>query len=205
MESAKHHSLMVCDHCDAVYRKPRFRRGRLARCTRCGAVLERMQRLDVGGMLALTFAGLIVFAIANAYPLVRIDVRGAEDANTLWGTIVTSWHAGAFGVAVLTLFTLFVFPLAELLAALYVLWPLALGRRTPGFGTGMRVLRLAREWSMPEVFMLGVIVAVVKLGSLAKIAPGAGLWAFAALTVLLTLVTSFDHGCLWDLATERRS
>ena len=56
---------------------------------------------------------------------------------------------------------------------------------------------------MPEVFMLGVIVAVVKLGDIATIHPGLGLWAFAVLIVLITLITSFDHAWLWDIATER--
>jgi paraquat-inducible protein A len=66
----------------------------------------------------------------------------------------------------------------------------------------MRVLRVVGEWSMPEVFLLGAIVALVKLGDLATVIPDIGLWAFGALTWLITLVTSFDHRWLWDIATE---
>ena len=65
----------------------------------------------------------------------------------------------------------------------------------------MRVLRVVGEWSMPEVFLLGAIVALVKLGDLATVIPDTGLWAFGALTWLITLVTSFDHRWLWDIAT----
>ena len=194
---------MVCDHCDAVYRQPTFRRGSFARCVLCGTVLERMQRLDVGSMFALTLTGLITFILANVYPIVIIQVRGAHGASTLWGTIIASWQEGIGSVAVLTALTLFFFPLIELLAAAYVLGPLARGRRPHGFGDAMRILRFARDWSMPEVFMLGVFVAMVKLGDIAKIAPGIGLWAFVALTCLITLVTSIDHARLWEIAEER--
>jgi paraquat-inducible protein A len=152
-------------------------------------------------MLAFTIAGLVVFVIANVYPLASINVRGANDASTLWGAIVASWQAHSIVVATLSAVTLFFFPLAELIAAATVFIPLARRRRSSLFPGGMRVLRLARDWSMPEVFVLGVIVAIVRLGGIATIHIGIGLWAFAALTVLITFISSFDEAWLWDLAT----
>ncbi len=202
LESSRQYALIVCDHCDAVYRKPGLRRGMLAHCSRCGTLLERMQRLDVGSLLAFTLTGLIAFALANVYPIAHIDMRGAHDASTLWGTIIVNWNDGLESVAVLIALSLFFFPLIQLLAAAYVLWPLALRIRAPGFGIAMRVLRFTRDWSMPEVFMLGIFVAMVKLAGIARIAPGLGLWAFVALTGLITLVASFDHRYLWDIAAE---
>jgi paraquat-inducible protein A len=202
MEGNSHHRLIVCLHCDAVHRKPTMVRGEVTRCSCCLGPLERAQRLDVGGMLALTIAALIVFVVANVYPIAYIDVRGADDAATLWSCIATSWREHSSTISVLTALTLFFFPLTELLAAFLVLAPLARGRRGRLFALGMRALRFARNGSMPEVFMLGVIVAVVKLGDIATIHPGLGLWAFALLTVLITLITSFDHAWLWDIATE---
>jgi paraquat-inducible protein A len=205
LQTTIQHPVMVCDHCDTVYRKPELAHGALARCGRCGEVMERTQRLDAGSMLALTVAGLVTFFLANIYPIVHIEVRGARGASTLWGAIIASWQQGIGSIAVLTALTLFFFPLIELLAAVYVLWPLARHRRPRGFGDAMRILRFARDWSMPEVFMLGVFVSMVKLASMARITPGIGLWSFAALTCLVTLVTSFDHSRLWDLATESES
>ncbi|MGA9333038.1 MAG: paraquat-inducible protein A [Rudaea sp.] len=202
LESSRQYALMVCDHCDAVYRKPGLQRGMLANCARCGTLLERVQRLDVGSMLAFTLTGLIAFVLANVYPIAHIEMRGARDASTLWGAIIVNWNDGLESVAVLIALSLFFFPLTELLAAAYVLWPLMLRYRAPGFGAAMRILRFTRDWSMPEVFMLGVFVAMVKLGGIARIAPGIGLWAFVVLTGLVTLVASFDHRYLWDIAAE---
>ena len=203
MESTRHQRFTVCDHCDAVHRKPVLRRGERTRCACCLGPLERAQKLDVRGMLALGIAALIVFCIANACPLASIDVRGARDDTTLWGAILMSWRDDSFVVAALTAATLFFFPLIEVLAVLVVLAPLARGRRGALFATGMHVLRFARNWSMPEVFVLGAIVAIAKLTDIATIHPSLGFFAFAALTVLITLITSFDHAWLWDLATER--
>ena len=154
-------------------------------------------------MLALTFAAAIMFVLANVYPIVDVDVRGVRGTSTFWEAILAAWREGSETVAVLAALTVFFAPLAELLAAGYVLWPLARGRRALHFAVAMRVLRLVGDWSMPEVFLLGAIVALVKLGSLATVIPDTGLWAFAALTWLITLVASFDHRWLWDIAMER--
>jgi len=199
-------SLIVCEHCDAVYRKPQSPAyaGVLIRCSRCGASIEREQRLRPQGMLALALAGLVVFAIANLSPIVDVNLYGSRNSATLWGAIVAAWDEGVGAVAVLAALTAFFFPLAELLTATYVLWPLARGKRPRAFGTAMRLLRFARDWSMTEVFMLSALVAFVKLNGIGglTVVPDVGLWAFAGLTVLITLVVSFDHPRLWDIAEE---
>ena len=195
-------ALLICEQCDAAHRKSHMQGGEIANCARCGARLERAQRLTPEGMLALTIAAAILFALANLYPIVRVDVRGAHGISTFWGAIVASWNEGSETVAVLAALTVFFAPLAELLCAGYVLWPLTRGRRARYFGDAMRALRIVGTWSMPEVFLLGAVVALVKLGDLATVIPDTGLWAFGALTCLITLVTSFDHRWLWDIASE---
>ena len=179
-------SLIVCEHCDAVYRKRQALEdeGVLIRCTRCGASIEREQRLRPNAMLALALAALVVFAIANFCPIADVELYGARNTATLWGAIIAAWNQDVGALAVLAALTAFFFPLAELLAATYVLWPLAQGRRPRGFGGAMRVLRFARDWSMTEVFMLSAVVAFVKLNGIAglTVTAEAGLWAFAALT-----------------------
>src|SRR5690349_17101279 len=132
--------LLVCEQCDAAHRKSSMQRGETARCTRCGARLERAQRLTTEGMLAMTCAAAVMFLIANIYPIVRVDVRGAHGSSTFWGAIVSSWQDGSETIAILAALTVFFAPLIELLAAGYVLWPLARGRQARHFGAAMRVL-----------------------------------------------------------------
>jgi paraquat-inducible protein A len=93
-------------------------------------------------------------------------------------------------------------PLAELLALLYVLVPLRAGYVPPGFNATLRTIQFVRPWGMIEVFMLGVLVTLVKMVSLARVIPEAALFAFGALTLMVAVVVSFDPQRLWDIAEK---
>lgn len=197
--------LAVCEHCDAVYERQTLAPGEVATCVRCGAELYRNRRFGLDTMLALTLTGLMVFVLANVYPIVEIELQGTRNAAGLWGAIVAAYDSGVGVVAVVAAATVFFFPLLQLLLLAYVLVPLRNGEVPRGFVWAMHALRHMQPWSMVEVFVLGVLVAVVKLVGLATVIPGVGLWSFAALTVLLTAVTSFNLHHLWDIAAEQQA
>lgn len=190
--------LVACEHCDALYRRLPLPPKAVARCLRCDGVLYRNRPLDLDLQLALAVAGLIVLVIANAYPIVEIELQGTRNEAGLWGAILASYDSGVGFVAVVAAATLFFFPLLQLMLLLWVLLPLRNGQRPPGFVWSMHALRLMRPWSMVEVFMLGVLVSVVKLAGMAAIVPGIGLWGFAVLTLILTALSNFDLDDLWD-------
>lgn len=195
-------ALSICEHCDAVYARRPLAAGEIARCRRCGAELYRNRRLDLDTMLAITLAGLIFFVIANLHPVMVMELGGSRSDATLWDAILASYDAGIGPVAVVAAVCLFFLPLSQMLLFSYVLIPLRAGRVPAGFVTAMHAIRHTRPWSMVEVFMVGVLVSAVKLANDADIAPGIGLWGFALLTILLTLLSTFDLHELWDLASE---
>lgn len=195
-------SLIVCEHCDTVYQRRRLARGEVARCSVCGAVLERHQWLGVDGQLALILSALIVFVIANVSPIVTLGLSGMLADTTLWGAVIAMWQDDAQVVAVLTALTLFFFPLSQILLFGWVLWFARQGRRAPGFREAMSALVRLKPWSMIEVFMLGVLVAVVKAHTYFDVIPGAGIWAFGFLTILITVFASHDPRNLWDITRE---
>ncbi|MGH8444422.1 MAG: paraquat-inducible protein A [Solimonas sp.] len=189
---------VVCEHCDAVYARQTLARGERAQCARCGAHLYRNDGSDLYLMLALTLAGLIVFVIANVYPIVTLELQGVASHSTLWGAIHATWNTGVGPIAVLAALTVFFFPLAQLLMFGYLLSALLRGHEPRAFVDLMHALRLMRPWSMVEVFMLGVLVSVVKIAGLASVTPEVGIFAFGVLTILLTLINAFDLHLLWD-------
>ena len=195
--------MTVCEHCDAVHRWRVLERGEAARCVRCGAVLYRSPWLGVDSMFALSLAAAITFVIANTWPIVTLELNGIRSSATLWQAIVATWHDGAGVVAVLVALMLFFFPLLQVLLFGWVLGFVRASRQPPGFAVIMRVLGTIRPWSMVEVFMLGTLVAVVKVGSIFDVILQPGIWAFAALTALLALVASFDLRRIWMLWRER--
>lgn len=194
--------LVVCEQCDLVYRRQALPPNGVACCARCGAGLYRDNRADLDSLVALGVTGLIAFLIANFYPIVHIDVQGERAETTLWGAVVATYHSGYAPLAALAATCALLFPLLQILISLYVLLPLRFGRRPPGFAAAMHGLRMMWPWSAVEVFMLGAMVAVVKLGNVATVITGPGLYGFGALTALLTFVGSFDLHELWDLSDE---
>lgn len=194
--------LVACEGCDAVYRRPTLRAREKAQCTRCGTELTRSDANAQRRVLPLTAACLILLAIANLFPIVEMKLGGLHSQTTLVGAVVALARENLSPVALLVLVTTLVFPVAELTAMVYLLMPGELARRPPGFRWLVVMLQLLRPWGMVEVFMLGILVAIIKLSGMATIVAGPALWAFVALTVLVTAVVSFDPRTLWERAFE---
>lgn len=194
--------LVICEHCDTVHERAPLQRGETAYCQRCGSVLYRQSQVDLDVMMAITAAAAIMFVIANAYPIVSLDMQGLTSQTTLWETLLFTLDSNVSAIAVLAAGSAFFFPLIQILLFAYLLIPLRAGHKPYAFVGAMHALRQLRPWSMVEVFMLGAVVSVVKLTAVADVTPQAGLWGFAVLTLLLTLLASFDLHELWERAME---
>jgi len=192
----------VCEGCDAVYRQPALRRREVAHCQRCGTELDRHNGEQQRRILPLTVGSLVLFTIANVFPIVEIELQGRSSQTTLIGAVIALAGEGMSPVALLVLATTLLFPLMQLAILAYLLVPLLRGWRPPAFAILVRVLQSLRPWGMIEVFLLGVLVAVVKLSGMATVVAGPALWAFVGLTVLLTSVLSFDPKRFWEMAFD---
>jgi paraquat-inducible protein A len=173
-----------CHECDLVHRVPRVSGTHTAKCTRCGATLYQARTNGLERTLALTVTGLILFVLANAFPLMTFEMAGRSRENSLISGAVEFWNAGFPDLAVLVFATSVALPLVSLLSMAYVLLPLALGMRSWHVAPVFRLASALRPWAMMEVFMLGVFVAVVKLASFAELSMGPGLYCFCALIVV---------------------
>ena len=190
--------LAICEHCDSVHQRGRLAPGEAADCRVCGATLYRRSRLDPDAMLALTIAALIVFVLANAAPIVTMQSGGVTTRGWLGTIVAASWNADIGIVAAIAALTVFLFPLAQLALYLFVLLASKRLLRPPGFVAAMHGLRHLRPWSMVEVFLIGILVSIIKMSSLARVTPEAGLWGFGVLTILLTALSTFELRELWD-------
>jgi len=196
--------LIICECCDAVYRRVPLSGRAVARCARCAAPLYKSARANLDHMLALAVAALLVFLIANAYPLMSLEVGGQYSEASLWNMIVDTYESSVSPLAAVAALTVFLFPLLQIGLYAWVLLPLRRGRVPAAFIGIMHALRQMQPWTMVEVFMLGLLVAVVKLGGMATATPGLGMWGFAVLTALLTLLNSHDLEQLWERAEAIR-
>lgn len=203
-DGAQFDRLVACEYCDAVYRRLVLRPGERAHCLRCGEELYHESRRAYRRLLPLVLTALILFLVSNAYPIVEMDLQGVRSETTLWGSVQALYADGMLLVAVLVFATTIVFPAAELLMMTYLLIPLTQRHVPLGFEKIMRGIRQTRPWGMIEVFMIGVLVTLVKLSTMARVIPGVALWSFAALVIVLAAMLSYDPRDLWRMVAVRR-
>ncbi|MBV5317374.1 MAG: paraquat-inducible protein A [Desulfobulbaceae bacterium] len=197
--------VVACPDCDLLNRLPEKHEATLL-CVRCGAVLYQHHPNSIDRSLALTVASLVLFLLSNSFPFLAMKSGGFIQETTLLTGIHELWKQELQGLAILVLLTCVLVPLAQMTGLLYILVPLKLGRR-PAWHAA-RIFRLVQEvapWGMMEVFMMGILVALVKLGHMATIVPGISVFSFGALIfVMAAAFSSLDPPLLWDHLDLRR-
>ncbi len=137
--------------------------------------------------------------VVHTAPFVNMDAAGLRTELTLYGAVIALIEEGftfvGMGVALFTIIT----PLILAGGLCYVCVPLMLGRIAPGAMFVTRWMSRSEPWNMIEVFLLGVLVSLLKLGELAELHLGFGFWAFAGLMLCMAAaVAAIDKRELWD-------
>jgi paraquat-inducible protein A len=191
---------VACPDCDLLQQIPPLPpRGR-ARCRRCGLVLATEPYDSLDRSLALTITAAIVFIVANATPLMKISAVGNHASTTIVGGAYEMWMQGQPITSVIIAFCAVIAPAAYILFMLTVLLAV---RRPPApqwIGELLRWADRMQPWSMNEVMMLGILVALIKIAELATVDPGIGMFAVGGLVLLLAAITvTFDQRKVWEM------
>lgn len=193
-------TIIACHECDLLHRQIPLLPGRSARCVRCGAKLYRVESRSIDHTLALTLAAAVLFVLANMFPIIGLQIQSTRNDTSLVSAVHILWNQGMWPVAGLVFFTTFVSPAAVLAIMIHIHLALKRGRIPAGFSLVMRLLRICNPWGMVEVFIIGVIVALVKLTHYGTLIPGIALWSLAVLTLLMTATaSSFNVHDIWNL------
>lgn len=196
---------VACHDCDLLHRRRTLKGGEVATCRRCFAVLYERKRNPIDRTLAWCVTALILFVLANIYPFMTFRLEGREQTGTILSGVVALLEQGMWPLAGLVFFMIVLAPLAILIGLLYLLAPLRLGRRAFGAARVFRIIEQLRPWGMLEVYMLGVLVAIVKLSQMASIDLGLAFWSFSALLVAtIGALVSLDEEVIWSRVEVRR-
>jgi paraquat-inducible protein A len=191
--------LIACHECDLLQREIVLPPGRVAHCIRCGAKLYREEHRSIDYTLALTLTAAVLFVLANVFPIIGLQIQSTRNDTSLVNAVHTLWIQGMWPVAGLVFFTTFLAPAAALAVMIHILLAMKLKRVPAGFTQIMRVLQSFNPWAMVEVFIIGVIVALVKLTHYGTLIPGIALWSLGFLTLLMTATaSSFNVHDVWD-------
>jgi len=198
----QHHDLIACPECDLLQHLPSEQgRGRV-HCRRCGCTLHHLGRDAIALPLALGLAALVLFIMSNAFPLLEFHLQGRHDTTYLLAGIRELYAAGMPLLASVVAFTTFVAPALHIALLIYLYLPLILGQRPPALAMALRLTQAILPWSMLEIFLLGVLVAGVKLAEQATIVPGPAAWSLGVLVIVLAAAATQVHPHrLWDRVT----
>jgi len=192
-------SVIACPDCDLLQRLPELPIGGSARCPRCDCELWRHREDSLDRTLALTLAAAVLYAIANSTPMLGLTAVGRNAATTVSGGAQQLWQSGQEAVAVLVVLTAVLAPALQIGLTLAIVVGARRQRPPRWTRTLLRHQPTAAIWSMLEVMMLGVLVALIKIADYATVVPGLALFALGALIFLLAAMqASFDPREVWD-------
>jgi len=191
--------LVSCHTCGRV--QPRARRGALARCARCGSTLHERNPDSLTRTWALLFAAALLYIPANLLPVMHTASLTGDEDDTIMSGIVYFWTSGSWPLAIIVFIASILVPMLKL----FVLALLATtaGRRStwrPVERTKLyRLVEFIGRWSMLDIFVVTLTVALVRFQSLAVITARPGAIAFGSV-VILTMMASmqFDPRLIWD-------
>jgi paraquat-inducible protein A len=192
-------SAVACPDCDLLQQIPPLPPGGKARCSRCGHALAKQPDVPSDLPLALTLAALIIFILANTSPLMDLSVVGRTASTTIVGGAYQMWLEGEEITGVLVAFCAVIAPGGFFL---FMLTLLLAARRSPAPFWVSEMLRWVNHfqvWSMLEVMLLGILVALIKIAELATVEPGIGMYAVGALVLLIpAILVTFNDRQLWQ-------
>ena len=181
--------------------------GSVHRCSRCGARLYFRKRHSIQRTWAFLVTAILLYVPAMALPIMDTSILGETIASTIIGGTILLWEEGSYAVAI-TVFLASVFvPVAKFAVLLFLLLSIR-GRESWRVSDRVvlhRVIDFVGRWSMLDIFVVAILVALVQMGVLATIVPNTGAAAFAASVVLTMLAAgSFDVRLIYDHAENRK-
>jgi paraquat-inducible protein A len=192
-------SVLACPHCDLLQRLPQLAAGASARCPRCAKELRRRRVDSLDRTLALAIAGALLYVVANSVPMLGLTIVGRDASTTVIGGAEHLWENGQAIVGFLVLLTAVVAPAAQIGCMLAIAFRARSSPVPRWVGTLMRHYPTTRTWSMIEVMLLGVLVALIKIADYATVIPGIALFMLASLVfVLAGMQASFDPHEVWE-------
>ena len=171
-------------------------------CPRCNAHLELRKPNSIQRVLAFTIVATILYIPANALPITVTYQFGNEINSTIIGGVFFLWHHGSYPVALVILIASVMVPSGKILALYYLSWVVYRGKPISQKENTIlyRIVELIGRWSMVDVFVVALLVALIQLGGVLAFAPGAAALSFAGVVIITMFAAhSFDPRLIWDI------
>ena len=200
LTSALKASLISCHSCHLLCKAPPLADGATL-CPRCGARLHARKPNSIARTWALILAAFIFYIPANVLPVTRVISFGKAQSDTIMSGVIYVVQSGSWPIALVIFVASIFVPLIKLIILTFLLISVQIKSRwRPKDRTRLyRITEAVGRWSMVDIYVITILVALVKLGALATIEAGPGAVFFAGVVIITIFAAmSFDPRLIWD-------
>ena len=189
---------IACHGCDLLVSVEGLAHGQSASCPRCGHFLTRYRSDTYDRVLSFSVAGLVLLLLANSYSFLSFSASGLTRVITLAQAPGALWEYGMPFMAFVIAAFIIIIPALVLILMILLCVPLRQSRARPWLTPIAKTIFAIQHWAMVEVFIIGVIVALVKIAAMATVELGISFWAYTAFSIAFTLaVLELDRLQCW--------
>ncbi|EPC04290.1 paraquat-inducible protein A [Litchfieldella anticariensis FP35 = DSM 16096] len=204
-QTAAPQNLAGCPTCGLINRLEANGHGH---CRRCGESLHARRPHSLQRTWALLAAATVMYVPANVYPIMTTTSLGQSHPSTIIGGVIELWQMGSWPVAAVIFTASILVPVCKLIALswLCLVVPRSSEFSGPTRTQLYRITEFIGRWSMVDVFVVSILVALIRAGTLMSITPGPAALAFGSVVVLTMLAAmTFDPRLIWDDPQARYS
>ncbi len=205
--SAKGMGLVSCHDCHLLSRWPEVTTdSQVVHCPRCGRELHQRKPNSLARTWALLLAAIIFYIPANVLPMTITSAVGSVQADTIMSGVIYFLHSGSWEIGLIIFIASIFVPFMKFVILVYLLLSVQfkLVRQPKNLTRLYRLTEAVGRWSMLDVYVVSILIALVQLGILAEISAGPAVLYFALVVVTTMLAAeSFDPRLIWDVVEEK--
>jgi paraquat-inducible protein A len=175
-------------------------------CSRCGGSIHARIPNSIQRTLAYLIAAVILYVPANLFPIMTTEQFGQPLDSTIIGGVILLWNMGSYPIALVIFIASVLVPIGKIFALATLCWTVTHQHRTSQRQrTSLyRITELIGKWSMVDVFVVAILVALIQITGIIVIRPGSAALAFAVMVILTMLsAINFDPRLIWDRANKQ--
>lgn len=181
--------LVACPGCDLLHHRRNLQRGQVARCDRCSDIVQTCKPFTIDRTLAACLAGVVFLIISLCTPFLALSRAGVESSISVLDAVAALWDSEMRWLGLLTLGLIVLLPLMRLILLVWVLGRIRLGRKVRrSMRLAFRLALQLESWAMADIFMVGVVVSLVKISTLANLTVGLAFWSLLMLVGISLLI-----------------
>ncbi|WOO42164.1 paraquat-inducible protein A [Rubellicoccus peritrichatus] len=206
--TAQSANLVACRSCGQISDGCNRAAEATLRCPLCHSKISSREEGMISKTWALVLTGFILYVPANLFPIMTVEILGSAKKETILSGVIELFSSGMWAIGLLVFCASITVPLAKLVGLSYLLISIQFGwvSRKEDRTRLYRLVEFIGRWSMLDVFLLSILVAVVNLGQVATISPDIGA-VFFAFVVIITMFAAhiFDPRLIWDNSERKTS